>query len=628
MIELPIALVLFASAIGVGRYVLAASGVAFRNGPEELCFSAVSGLGLLAYLFLLVGLAHLLYATVIYVVLAVWAVFGLFQSYRFIVSFAAPIQRGARVLASSPVYAIISGLAMVAFFLSVTRALAPPHGATDPLAYQLALPKIFLLKHHLSFEPTITGALYPSFVGILFLIGISLQNGILAQLIHLFLGALCVVAICSFCKTYFSLRIGIWAGTIFSFVPILVVFGSQGYVDVGLCFFQFMAFWALIGWVYHSDQKMLVLAGLTTGLALGTKHQGMPTLLLGVAAILMSVTLRGGGASNMVRNVGIFIAAAATVVGPWYVRAYVEAGNPIWPVGNSLFENAASFGLSPTFGQGGKEEGISLFRELIPSLSWFTTYRTSMSPWAWTFSPIGWQKAIGVYFISLVPGILFIRRGRLATSLIMSCGIYYVILIRFLHMNPRYALVLFAFLSVLAGIVAEHLSSNRNTGVSNVFKIAFVATLCLNIAWCFAMARSTLDVALGRESREHFLQKTESNYGLYKVINENLDENATVLLQGIVKGYYCNREYLWDHPHQDVLRYERHRTAEELYARMDALNITHVARMINIPPSRTYLGYPQYFRDDFHEDFRRKYLRLVWRDQFYALFSLVKRPSV
>ena len=47
--------------------------------------------------------------------------------------------------------------------------------------------------------------------------------------------------------------------------------------------------------------------------------------------------------------------------------------------------------------------------------------------------------------------------------------------------------------------------------------------------------------------------------------------------------------------------------------------------MINIPHSRTHLGYPQYFRDDFHEDFRKKYLRLVWRDQFYALFSLVKQ---
>ena len=625
MIELLIAIVLFTSVLGIGRCLLTAAGVFFRNGPEELCFSAVAGLGLLAYLFLLVGLAHLLYATVIYVLLAAWAVFGLFESYRVVQDFKTPIRKAVRGKTLSPIYAIMAGCALVAFVLGMTRSLAPPHGATDPLAYQLALPKIFLLKHHLSFEPTITGALYPSFVGILFLIGISLQNGILAQLIHLFLGVLCVAAVCSFCRTYFSFRIGIWAGTMFSFVPILVVFGSQGYVDVGLCFFQFMAFWAMINWIHSSDKKMLVLAGLTTGLALGTKHQGMPTLLLGVAAILLSGMLRRGGIAELFRDVVMFVAVAAIVVGPWYVRGYVEAGNPIWPVGNSLFDNAASFGLSPTFGQGATEGGGSLIQEFIPSRNWFTTYWNSMSVWAWTFSPNGWQHAIGVYFISLVPGFFIVRRARLATLLAISCGVYYMILVRFLHMNPRYALVLFAFLSILAGIVAEHLASSRNNGISRVFKIAFVATLCLNLAWCFAMARGTLDVAMGRESREHFLRKTESNYGLFKFVNDNLDENAMVLLQGIVKGYYCDRKYMWDHPYQGVLRYEKHPTAEELYAKMNTLNITHVARMINIPRSRTFLGYPQYFRDDFHEDFRKKYLRLVWRDQFYALFSLVRQ---
>ncbi len=624
MIELLIAIVLFVSAVGIGRYLLRLAGVSFRNGLEELSFSAVSGLGLLAYQVLLLGLAHLLYATVIHVLLAVWAVFGLFETYRMAVGLKAPILRMAtRSKTASSFYTIIAGFAAIAFLFGVMRSLAPPHGATDPLAYQLALPKIFLLKHYLSFEPTITGALYPSFIGILFLVGISLQNGILAQLIQLFIGVLCVAAICAFGRTYFSLRVGIWAGTIFSFVPIFVVFGSQGYVDVGLCFFQFMAFWALINWLQRLDRKMLVLAGLSAGLALGTKHQGMPTLLLGTAAILVFGMNRKSGVSVILRNAGMFIAAAAIVVGPWYIRGYVQAGNPIWPMGNSLFSDAVPFGRLPTFG-GVEEKQSFLFRVFIPPWNWFQVYWNSMSPWAWTFSPNGWQKAIGVYFISVVPGIFFFKRCRLTTALILFCGVYYVILIRFLHMNPRYALVLFAFLSVLAGIVAEHLSTSQTTGIAKVFKVAFVATLCLNLTWCFTMARSALDVAMGRESREHFLQKTESNYGLYKFVNDNLDENALVLLQGIVRGYYCDRAYMWDHPHQDVLRYERHRTSEELYAKMNALRVTHVARMIHIPPSRTYLGYPQYFSDDLHEDFRKKYLRLLWRDQFYALFSLVK----
>ena len=44
--------------------------------------------------------------------------------------------------------------------------------------------------------------------------------------------------------------------------------------------------------------------------------------------------------------------------------------------------------------------------------------------------------------------------------------------------------------------------------------------------------------------------------------------------------------------------------------------------MIKIPPGRVSLGYPQYFGDDFHERFRARYLRLVYRDESYVLFEL------
>jgi hypothetical protein len=79
--------------------------------------------------------------------------------------------------------------------LGLIRALAPPHGATDPLAYQLALPKIFLHKHYLSFEPTITGALYPTNMGLLYLVGLALRSGSLAQILHWAMGGLTCLAL-------------------------------------------------------------------------------------------------------------------------------------------------------------------------------------------------------------------------------------------------------------------------------------------------------------------------------------------------------------------------------------------------------------------------------------------------
>ena len=111
-------------------------------------------------------------------------------------------------------------------------------------------------------------------------------------------------------------------------------------------------------------------------------------------------------------------------------------------------------------------------------------------------------------------------------------------------------------------------------------------------------------------TKEQFLLENEGNYGVFRYVNENLPLDAKLLLQGIVKGYYCKRDYLWDHPHQRVINYEDYSTPELLIEKMKELGISHIVRMIHIPPSRLY-AYPQYFADEFHESFRMRYLRLI-----------------
>ena len=101
-----------------------------------------------------------------------------------------------------------------------------------------------------------------------------------------------------------------------------------------------------------------------------------------------------------------------------------------------------------------------------------------------------------------------------------------------------------------------------------------------------------------------------------------------VLLQGIVKGFYCDRPYLWDHPHQMVINYGEYDTPQKLIKRMRQLRISHIVRMINIPPIRTGIGYPQYFADPMHETFRKEYLTLLYRDESYALFEVAYPASV
>ena len=73
-----------------------------------------------------------------------------------------------------------------------------------------------------------------------------------------------------------------------------------------------------------------------------------------------------------------------------------------------------------------------------------------------------------------------------------------------------------------------------------------------------------------------------------------------------------------------LLQYNDYPTAESLLQQIDQLGITHIVRMIYIPPGRTQgVGYPQYFADALHEDFRKKFLKLLYRDDGYVVFEVV-----
>ncbi|MFH1571936.1 MAG: glycosyltransferase family 39 protein [Gemmatimonadota bacterium] len=605
-------------AAGVGRILLRRLELTGANVLEKGAFAVGLGLGVLALLLLALGLARLLYAPVIDAGLALWLGVGVWDLVR-----RPPRLPGAPAALSSawraPELWVLAAL-VAGQGLGLARALAPPHGMTDPLAYQLALPKLYLVRHFLSFEPTITGALYPGNMNLLYLAAMAVRDGSLAQVVHWFMGAMTCVGIAGLAWRYYSLRAGIWAAAVFGFTPVIVVFGPLGYIDVGLCFFQFLAFWALANHLAQGEgRRWLILAGLLAGLAMGVKHQGLATLAVGLVILAGEVLRR-----RQVRQLYgllVFAAVAVLVASPWYARSYAQTGNPVWPLAGSVFGDPG-FTAPPTVMTGVVEKDAGLLGGVIPPLHWWSQYWETMSPWTWTFQPPGWQKAIGPYYLALLPALVLLWRSRAMWLLLGACALYYGALIRALHMNPRYGLVLFAYLSILCGLVAERYAGHRRRPLRLAFAVLFAISLVLNLSWAWFQSEPLMAVAIGRQSRESFLVRNEPGYRVFAAANQTLPEGAFVLLQGIVKGYYCDRRYMWDHPHQGVLVYDRYATPEALLARMRELGITHVIRMIQIPAGRLSLGYPQYFASPFHEEFRRRYLELLYRDEAYAMFAV------
>ena len=617
MVELVFMVAIAIVASGVGLTLLRRVGPISVSRAEELVFSIGFGLGVIALGVLALGLANLLYVEVFYGLLAAGVAIG----GKELVGLVGRLQgylNGNRINVRS-FYFWLSVLIACGLLLNMFRALLPAHGAVDPLAYHLALPKLYLLKHHISFERTLTGSLYPDNIGMLYLLAIGLRGAALGQVVHWFMGVTTVVAIWCFCRRYFSSQVGIWAAAVFAFMPVFVFFSPLAYIDVGVGLFQFLGIWALVKWSEEGDQRALMLAAVFMGLAMGAKHTGIFIAVAGAFAVFGRALYEQRGLSSSLQMVALYSAIALGLAAPWYLRALWEAGNPVWPVANELFGGLAyrgSYSVSSSATEGGATvDSIARAKDLL------IVSATSLWEWAWN-GQLGWQRATGVYYIALLPGIIVYWKVARVRWLVLGCLAYYLMAVLYIDGNPRYNFALFALLSIMAGYVAEKMSHQRAHLIGWLLRAAFVITVIGNLAQGYAWAWQGVAYASSPQTPERFLIETEGNYRALQFVDQNLPEDSMVLLQGIVKGYYCERVYMWDHPYQTLLQYSDYKTPEQLSVRMNELGITHVVRMIFVPPGRQAM-YPQYFQDAFHEDFRKKFMKLIYRDESYVVFEMV-----
>ena len=514
MVEILYILLLAISATGTGLATLRRFGPICTSRAEELTFSIGLGLGFFALATIFLGHLSLLYTPIFYALILA----GLLLGHKELIGIAGRI-RG-RITDSMPdwksLYFWLVLLVGTVLFLNLLRALMPAHGAVDPLAYHLALPSIYLAKHQLSFEQTLTGTLYPDNIGMLYTIALALRGATLAQAVHWFFGFATILAISCFCRDYFSVQVGLFAAVIYTFTPVVLFFSPLAYVDVGVGFFQFMALWALFKWMREGGRRTLVLVATFTGLAMGSKHTA---LFLGVAfALVIFAHLLNQRESprNIMMALLLYGGMAVLLAGPWYIRAWWHTGNPVWPIANEIF-SGVPYGSSFSITKAKISEASSLNWARLSEF----IYLFGVSLWEWTWNEkMGWQRAIGIYYVALCPlAFLYWRLARIRWLIVCS-AVYYLLVVLYIDGNPRYNLAFLALLSVLAGWGATRLAHHRNRSIRSVFRVIFFVTLICGIAQCYALAYSAVNYTLSNQNSDQFLQEYEGNYKALRFVNQ------------------------------------------------------------------------------------------------------------
>lgn len=551
------------AALGVGRPVLRSMGIAEVDWLGACVWSLATGLIVSGTALGALGLCGLLYRPLIGVLTIAAALAGLAKLLRKGSGIwdqgsgdtAGDAEGGRESFSASafcqwkdrwpkktpdPFFAVraIAVLAALAGLAALTSALAPPT-AGDALCYHLELPKTFLAEHRLVFSPYNDNAAFPLLVEMWYLWALALDGGVAAQLVHWAMGVLLALATVVLGAPLLG-RSWAWvAGGLILLVPCVTNQMSAPLNDVALAVFTTLALaawrridgsshtpWAVTGngtrCVPAANLCWAVIAGLMLGGAMATKFTAFVFIAAVATPWAWDVCTRPRERRGLILAASITLLVASGVAGLWYARAAWHWGNPLYPY------------FSEYLG----EPGPLVMPESKTPLGWDVLSFLS-APWKLTMHPEqfgGRGYQFGGLFLAVLPVLLVTRRLRGLGMLLMIAGVYAALWYA-LRQNLRFLLPVVPLLAIAAAWVWIELW--RFPRLPRCVTAAACAGMLLaQAAIPVLRCRQHLPVALGLESRDQYLARTEPTYAVAQAANHMLPADARLLSQEYRAFYF------------------------------------------------------------------------------------------
>jgi hypothetical protein len=591
MLDIVVWLGLLLVATALGR--LSRRWFDYSNPLEEIVFSAALGLGALSLLTFGLGLIGLFHRWLFWLLLLVLAVI-LYPQIRAIANQlrAGPIlSTGTCLNRTLAVY--------VGFILTLTffRCLTPPTG-WDSQVYHLTGPKLYLQVHRLPVDIDIPYLGFPPLLEMLFTAGLLLKGDIVARLVHYAYGCLTLLALFAFARRYFNHKVAWLSMAILYSVPSLVLISTWAYVDLGLIFYEFTAFYALMRWLEardkwsgfgnpgraraeERDKKWLALAAILCGLAMGVKYTSV--ILPITLALIIALRVRQEGPKEMARVLLLFGALAIVVALPWYLKNFISTGNPFYPFffGGTYWDEFRAWWYSRA-GTG---------------LAFTAPWRLLIAPWEMTVLGIQgterYDATIGPILLTVIPLLALVWRKitpeerRVIGCALLVCLIQYLFWLygvaqSALLVQTRLLFPIFALLALLAGYTVERLALLTRRAFSLQWFVTTVLLLALGLnalsSALHFISDSPLRYVTGFESKESYLTR---HLGLYYTtvvyINENLPPSAKILFLWEPRSYYCQRD-CWPDALLDKFKHltYKYHDAEGIALSLQREGVTHL----------------------------------------------------
>lgn len=505
-------------AFSIGRKCIAPLAGTLDSHSRVLV-STAAGLGVIAYAVLTLGLLGFLSPAGLWVLLAIFmasAAFGFRNDLEWLKEILIP-RRGAFSALDAAVL-VFSLFAIAAAFAGTSA----PETANDSLCYHLNLPKIYLAENRIANIPFDTNSGFPLLMEMLYTLGLGLGSVSLAKFFHFATGILTAALIAvRVHKISGDIRSGLAAGALFLTAPVILNQLSSTYVDVALACFTFFALDMFLEWFDKKEGRYLVLAGVFCGLALGVKFLALISILILFLFILVE-SLRNDRPAA-VRNLAWFSLAVFSCGAFWYIRSWVQMGNPVYPYFASIF------------GAGDTSIHYDDIGVAKNPLSFLTAF------WTLTMKPQifeGFGVQIGPAFLAFLP----LSFGLLKNRKLQILGIYSILFFIgwfLLGQSLRFLAPVLPALAVLIGAGLAALPANIP---SLLLKILFTAVLGVHAALALYHYRHDFNVASGKEPSQIYLAREERSYKAALFSNSNLPESSHILNADETHMFYFKRK--------------------------------------------------------------------------------------
>jgi len=492
-------------------------------------------IGIYSYLIFILGLVGLLYKNLIIWFISTNLLIIIYINRKKIIGEIRNL-KGSKKLLKENLLLLLSLIFFIQAVINLIGAMGPEL-AFDALWYHLTLPKLYLEQHTIFYIPG--GLLYysamPKLGEMLYIVGLTFGNEILAKVIHFLFGILTSVALYKSQRRFFTPLISKIGDLIFYSNLVVAWESATAYVDLIRSFFEIMSLWAFINWWEDGKRKWFILSAIMVGLAITTKLLAVGSLLI-FSVIIIIKQLKKWPLKPKLHNilymllntftkVSVYLLIALTMPLPWFIFAFINTGNPVYPFFSQIYSIAPEPLIIPGF-----------FKEI------WILFTSSPDP----LSPL---------YIIFLPIIIF-SFSKLRTE-IKIISLYSVLAIVVWYFTPRtgggrFILPYLPAFSIICAACLNFLIENKKKYGELLPKFLIILVIfvsLISIGYRFAANSKYIPVLLGQETKQEFLT-THLNFAFgdfYDTDNffkDNIKETDRVLLYGFHNLYYINFPFI------------------------------------------------------------------------------------